>query len=232
MRYMIPQERCGSTPGLLPVGCAQKTPREVVQEDLNQMLDYLSWLLLTFGITKVRYNDYITAENVQIHLSISCSEHSNSLHLGQQLTPHPEGERTMASDLEVPTLITATSHSAANHCSTQGHSLMNSKEPHHLQKAATQFWGFETGHCPHPCCTLTSTPWKSQTGSETRDSPGGIKYPLRHRHSSHCGYTATAPAPHTPKVPPTGPLGRHGCRPSARPQNTSRPDGQTPMMPQ
>ena len=71
-------------------------------------------------------------------------------------------------------------------------------------------------------------PWKPQTGSVTRDDPGGAD---AHRtrvygRSSHFGSTwtgwlvTTTPIPHIPPEPPTGLPGGHGRKPSTSPTKT------------
>ncbi len=67
--------------------------------------------------------------------------------LGQSLPVRMEQstvfqQRTMASDLEVLTLITPTLHSATVQTTpvrAEGHGLMKPTEPHHLQRAEMQF---------------------------------------------------------------------------------------------
>jgi len=129
-------------------------------------------------------------------------------------------QRTMASDLELLTLIPTASHSAANYpVRAGGHGLSPNS----------------TLSSPRLCLEILSMkdtnrigdkgqPWRSHTRACLFQEYG---------HSFHFGCTRTgwlvtmAQVPHTPAVPPTGfPRGHVHS-----PQNTCRLDGQTTITP-
>ncbi|MED6281903.1 hypothetical protein CHARACLAT_026600 [Characodon lateralis] len=63
--------------------------------------------------------------------------------------------KIMASDLEAPIIIPATSHSAAIFAPVRAinHKLMKPIGPHHPQKAETQSFGHQNGSPQHLGCT-------------------------------------------------------------------------------
>ncbi len=154
--------------------------------------------------TAVQGSGHITADTAPIHLSISCSLLSSLINkIPRYFTPSLGAATHSQPGGSNPPLSSREPWPQRQRCwlscrplyiqlqyGLDGHSLMRPTEPHHLQRAESQFWCPQTRHSPPIGCTLRFDPWISQTESVTRDNPGApsenVCHFLPRGHSSHC----------------------------------------------
>lgn len=98
-----------------------------------------------------------TPVHLTLHFHIACRGSDSPAIQRQQSTIFRR--RTKPSDLEVLTLLPATSDSAVIPAHAEGHRLVKPTEPHHKLKAKMQFWGSQIMSVNVTSRTETNTVW-------------------------------------------------------------------------